>query len=120
MLDFNDDDDDVIIHKGTLSSIFKKNQRHFVMRDRLLKLNTATAVASSSVKEEKDLQNNDADVNLKSKLTWLTHDDDVKSTKEHLSTAFTNDYPVLSAKKPCPKIRDGFKCAKIDCQFLSS
>jgi hypothetical protein len=115
MLDFNDDDDDVIIHKGTLSSIFRRNQRHFVLRDRLSKLNATTATAAP-VKEEKDSQINNDDVILKSKLSWLTHND-ADSRKERLSAAFTNDYPVLSAKKPCPKIRDGFKCSKIDCQF---
>ena len=113
----HDDDDDVVVYEGTLSSVFRKTQRHFIMRERHLKLTTENKEDMKVVVEENALPSED-DIVLKSKLTWLQPALDKK--EEQFNATFTDDYPVLSmddGKRTCPKIRDGFKCTKIKCRF---
>jgi hypothetical protein len=103
--------DDVQTHKGTLASIFKKNQR-YAMRE--IKLNPKTEEKTEVA--EQPLVKDEEEIQFNSKLTWLTIPVDQK--KEDLTPLFKNEYPSLSlVNTTCPKIRDGFKCSKSQCRF---
>jgi len=103
---------DVQTHKGTLASIFKKNQR-YAMRE--IKLNTKTDDKTIEVAEEPVVKGEE-ELQLNSKLTWLATPTEEK--KEDLTTSFKNEYPSLSlVNTTCPKIRDGFKCVRSQCRF---
>lgn len=104
--------DDVQTHKGTLASIFKKNQR-YVMRE--IKLNAKTEEKTTEVVEEPVVKCEE-ELQFNSKLTWLATASD--ETKEDLTVSFINEYPSLSlVNTTCPKVRDGFKCSKLQCRF---
>jgi hypothetical protein len=104
--------DDVQTHQGTLASIFKKNQR-YVMRE--IKLNAKTEEKTTEVVDEPVVKCEE-ELQFNSKLTWLATPSD--DTKEDLTVSFINEYPSLSlVKTPCPKVRDGFKCSKLQCRF---
>ena len=122
-LDFNDDysinNEDVPIHKGTLSSIFKRNQR-YVMRE--IKLNedkSSVVVASSKEPTFEEKETKEANVLFNSKLKWLTSKSDDGITTDVLF-GYENEYPTLSQsnnKHLCPKIKDGYKCTKAKCSY---
>ena len=129
MLDFNDQIDDISLHcddddgpRRTLSSIFKKNQR---IKVRELKLSGSEDSQTVALAPLKTMENPLTETSFNTKLSWLKAEESSKEPEKTqiLSLNFQNDYPVLSSAnnkiitKMCPKIKDGFKCSRTNCNY---
>ena len=86
----DDNDDDVKIYPGTLSSIFKKNQKYTLRELNQKKKEKLAEELPAVVVVPVDVQEG---IVLNSKLRWLNSG--IKKMDDQLSITFKNDFPVL-------------------------